>query len=145
MTTTAKPKNELVELVPYLFFYGRCEEALEFYKGVLGGTVELKRYSEIPIGQDLGPEFQDKIMHSRFEAPGIVFMASDGNRIQPVEPDSGNISLSLTVNDRAKAEQIFQAFAQGGTIGMPLEEVPWGGRFGMVTDRFATEWLVSTT
>ena len=130
------------QLVPYLFLYGRCEEALEFYKGVFGGTYELMRVGDSPVASDMPPGSEKRVMHASFTADAIAFMASDGREVKPVDPDAGNISLSLSLDDGARGEQIFNALAAGGNVSMPMDKAFWGGRFGIVTDTFGTEWMV---
>jgi PhnB protein len=130
------------QLVPYIFFYGRCEEALEFYKGVFGGSYEMIRVKDTPMASEMGGS-GNRVMHASFTADGIVFQASDGRDDKTVNPDEGNVSLSLTLDDGARGEKIFNALAAGGNVGMPIDKAFWGGRFGMVTDKFGTEWMVS--
>ncbi len=125
-----------MELVPYIFFYGRGEEALEFYKSALGGSYEATRHED---GKG--------IMHASFTAPGFSFMCSDGRPgdTRTIDPEEGNVSLSLSVGDRAAGERIFNALADGGKVTMPLEDAPWGdGRFGVIHDRFGLEWMLTT-
>ncbi len=132
-----------MELAPYIFFHGRCEEALEFYKAALGGTYEAMRMADSPMGKDLPPAAQQKIMHATFKGAGMTFMASDGQEEKTFDPALGNISLSVTTADAAEGERLFTALASGGTVDMPLSDAFWGGRFGMVTDKFGTEWMMS--
>jgi PhnB protein len=89
------------------------------------------------------PDWQDKIMHATFTAPGITFMAADGRPGKTVNPDEGNIALSLADSDVAAGTRIFNALAEGGTVTMPLEKQFWGATFGQVTDRFGTEWMLN--
>jgi PhnB protein len=131
------------QLVPYIFFYGRCEEALEFYKGVFGGSYELMRTGDAPpdvIGE-IPPEAKNSVMHASFTAESIAFMASDGRDVKTVDPDAGNISLALSLDDGG--ETIFNALAAGGKIVMPVDKAFWGGRFGMIVDKFGNEWMVT--
>jgi PhnB protein len=130
-------------LQPYIFFYGRCEEALEFYKSVFGGSYELMRVSETPVASHMPPDAGNRVMHASFTAGDISFLASDGQDVKPVDPDAGNISVALSLDDGPPAERIFEALAAGGKIGMPIDTAFWGGRFGMVTDKFGTEWMVA--
>jgi len=131
-----------MQLSPYVFFYGRCEEALEFYKGVLGGTYELQRVSESSMAQQAPPEHADRVMHATFTGPGFTFMASDGQDTKAIDTETGNISLSLGADDSAAGERLFSALAQGGTVKMPFAEAFWGGKFGMLDDKFGIEWMV---
>ena len=131
------------QLVPYIFFYGRCEEALEFYKSVFGGSYELMRVRDTPMASEMPPEAANSVMHATFTADEIRFMASDGQSVKPVDPDAGNISLALSFDDAARGERVFNALAAGGNVGMPIDNAFWGGRFGMVVDKFGTEWMAT--
>ena len=130
------------KLAPYIFLYGRCEEALEFYKSVFGGSYELMRVRDTPMASEMPPEAANSVMHSSFTADEIQFMAADGREVKAVDPDAGNISLSLQFDDAARGEKIFNGLAEGGKVGMPVSPAFWGGRFGMLTDKFGTEWMV---
>ena len=131
------------QLVPYIFLYGRCEEALEFYKGVFGGSYEMMRVADSPMASQVPPDAQNSVMHASFTADGIAFMAADGREVKVVDPDAGNISVALSFDDGARGENIFNALANGGNVGMPIDTAFWGGRFGSVTDKFGTEWLMT--
>lgn len=135
-----------MQLQPYIFFYGRCEEALEYYKDALGGEYELQRMSEAPAEmlQDLPAGQSGKVMHASFTGAGISFLASDGRETKTIDPEAGNISLALNLSDRATGERIFKALAQGGRVSMPFDDAFWGGRFGDVIDRFGIEWMITT-
>jgi PhnB protein len=134
--------NALVQ--PYIFFGGRCEEALEFYHTALGAQVDmLMRYNESPEPQPPGmlpPGFENKIMHVNFRIGGTALMASDGCE---EGPSFAGFSLSLAVPTEADADRAFAALADGGKVGMPLTKTFWSPRFGMVTDRFGLVWMVS--
>ncbi|MCZ7635496.1 MAG: VOC family protein [Verrucomicrobia bacterium] len=129
---------------PYLFFGGRCDEALTFYQKALGATVDMvMRFKESPDPPPPGvlpAGFEDKIMHSSFRVGGTTVMASDG-----CEPDQkfAGFSLSLSVPTEAEADRAFAALAEGGQVRMPLGKTFWTSRFGMVTDRFGIGWMVS--
>jgi PhnB protein len=101
---TASERNATF-LIPYIFFYGRTEEALEFYKSALGGTYQAHRIGESPMADHFPPEDKDKIMHAWFNAPGISFYCSDGRERKKVGPDDGNISLALRPNPRLTRSQ----------------------------------------
>lgn len=128
-------------LVPYIFFYGRCAEALEFYKGVFGGSYEAMRVSDSPMASEMPPEAANSIMHASFTAGGVAFMASDGGSVKPVDTEAGNVSMALAFDDAATGERAFAALAAGGKVQRPIENAFWGGRFGMLTDKFGTEWM----
>ena len=131
---------------PYLFFNGRCEEAIEFYRKALGAELEMMmRYKESPEPSPPGmlpPGSENKVMHAalRIGSDGVV-MASDG--MCSGVPSFQGFSLSVTAADAADADRKFNALADGGQIGMPLGKTFWSPRFGMVTDRFGVGWMVS--
>jgi len=131
------------QLVPYIFFYGRCAEALEFYKGVFGGSYDVMRVSDSPMADRMPPEARDNVMHASFTSDAIRFYASDGRETKTVDPDAGNISLTLTTDDGAYGERIFNALAEGGNVTMPIDAAFWGGRFGQLVDKFGTEWMMT--
>jgi PhnB protein len=129
---------------PYLAFEGRCDEAIEFYKGALGAEVQmLVRFKDHPEPQPPGmikPETANKVMHARLRIGDSIIMASDG-RCQGQTNFSG-ICLSLTVKSDAEAERSFYALAEGGKVTMPLAKTFFASKFGMVTDRFGIPWMV---
>lgn len=131
------------QLVPYIFFYGRCEEALELYKGVFGGSYEIMRVKDSPMANEMPKEAANSVMHSSFTADDIKFMASDGDSVKAIDPDAGNISLALSFDDGARAEKVCNALAAGGTVKMPLADAFWGGKFAMVVDKFGNEWMIT--
>src|SRR5262245_53949378 len=116
---------------PYLFFGGRCEEALEFYRTALGAKVELlMRYKDSPEPHPPGllpPGFENKVMHTTFHIGGNTLMASDGCE---VGKHFNGFSLSLAVPDSAEADRAFAALAVGGEVTMPLTKTFWSPRFG---------------
>ena len=135
-------KTTLIQ--PYLIFGGRCEEALEFYRGALGATVELLlRYSDSPEPMPPGripPGFEKKIMHTTFHVGGSILMASDG--CEAVTNFAG-FSLHVCLPTEAEVDRAFNALAVGGKVEMPLSKTFWSPRFGMLTDRFGIGWMVS--
>ena len=132
-----------MQLEPYLFFHGRCEEALNFYKECLGGEiVGINRFSGSPMEGQVAPDFRDKVMHASFVAGDVHFMASDG-RPGPGPDGEDDIALSLATSDATEGERVFAALSQGGNVEMPLEDAFWGGKFGQFTDRFGVQWMVS--
>jgi PhnB protein len=134
-----------MELVPYLFFNGRCEEAIGFYQEALGAKVPvLMRAKDSPVpppGGKIPPGSENKIMHCEVQIGDVRFMASDG--MASGGPSFKGFSLSLGYTDRNKADQAFDALAQGGKIDMPLGETFWSPRFGMVTDRYGVQWMIT--
>ncbi|HEX5275166.1 MAG TPA: VOC family protein [Candidatus Rubrimentiphilum sp.] len=135
-----------MKLEPYIFFYGKCEEALAFYKKVLGGEYNVIPFGKAPHGHEVPADYQNKVMHADFKGQGFAFMASDGPPGKTVDPDAGNIALSLELSSAAEGKRVFDALADGGKVSMPLSDVEWGGggKFGIIVDRFGTEWMVTS-
>ncbi len=133
-----------MQVQPYLFFDGRCEEALEFYKKALGIKVEmLMRFSESPDPVPAGmipPGAEKKVMHSAFRVGDTLVMASDGNCGN--KPSFQGFSLSVDAKDEADADRLFAALVDGGKVQMPLAKTFFSPRFGMLTDRFGVGWMV---
>lgn len=129
---------------PYLFFGGRCEEALDFYCTTLGAQVEIllrhKDSPELPPPGLLSPGFENKLMHTTFRIGATTLMASDG--FQEGVSFSG-FSLSLSVPTETEADRVFAALANGGQVQMPLTKTFWSPRFGMLTDRFGISWMIT--
>ena len=132
-----------MKLEPYLFFYGRCEEALEFYTSAFGGSYEANRFKGSPIAEQMPPGSDNLIMHATFTGPGLSFMASDGPVEKPADAEGGCVSLSLATQDSAEGERVFKALAEGGEVKSALEDVFWGGKYGILTDKFGIEWMMS--
>src|SRR5438067_10105898 len=134
--------NSNTSVQPYLFFGGRCEEALEFYRNALGAEVEmLSRFKDAPQPGMAQPGMEDKVMHASFRIGETILMASDG-RCEGKTSFEG-FSLSIVVPDEKKAESVFNALADGGKVTMPLEKTFWAPKFGMLEDRFGVRWMVS--
>ncbi|GAC1441793.1 MAG: VOC family protein [Vulcanimicrobiaceae bacterium] len=131
-----------MQLEPYLFFDGNCEQALAFYARVLGGEVgSLTRYEGTPMAEEMPPETRKNVMHATFHAPSIAFMASDSNRAS--ECETGRIALSLVSKDPVESERVFNALADGGAVSMPYGKMFWGAMFGSLTDRYGIEWMIN--
>jgi len=130
---------------PYLFFNGRCEEAIEFYRKTLGAEVAmLLRMKDSPEPAQPGmvpPGSENKIMHTTFRIGDTTLMASDG-RCEGL-PNFQGFSLSVAVPNEAEADRVFAALADGGQVQMPLAKTFWSPRFGMVADRFGVSWMIS--
>jgi len=139
---TATKSNLLVQ--PYLFFDGRCEEALEFYRQALGAEVMmLMRFKDSPEPPQPGmcpPGSDNKVMHASFRIGDSTIMASDGRCAG--KPSFEGFSLSITVPTEAEADRLFTALADGGKVQMPLARTFYSPRFGMVADRFGVGWMI---
>ena len=128
----------------YLFFDGRTEEAIEFYKKALGAKVEMvMRYKEAPEAPPPGmvpPGSENKVMHSSFRIGETVVMASDGKCAG--KPAFNGFSLSITVANEGEADRVFAALGDGGQVQMPLAKTFFSPKFGMVADKFGVSWMV---
>jgi len=133
-----------MQIQPYLFFDGRCEEALAFYRDALGSeTTMLMRFKdspEPPVPGMMPPGTDDKVMHASFRVGEAVVLASDG--VCGGAPNFQGFTLSLTTADPAEAERLFTALADGGQVRMPLAPTFFSPCFGMVADRFGVGWMV---
>lgn len=149
MTTTAQTPpstasaNGIRLVQPYLFFNGRTEEALAFYRETLGAEITmLMRFKDSPEKCDNGgPQPQpDKVMHASFRIGATELFASDGCTDAPLKFEG--FSLSLTPGTVADAERLFAALAAGGTVQMPISRTFFSPAFGMVADRFGLSWMI---
>jgi PhnB protein len=130
-----------MQIEPYLFFEGRTEEALEFYKSKLGAKVDfLMRYKENPDPKHNPPNSTNKVMHASFHIGDTQVMASDGNCTG--KPSFEGFSLTFNAADEADAKRRFNALAEGGQVSLPLGETFFAKSFGMVADRFGLNWMV---
>jgi PhnB protein len=129
---------------PYLFFDGRCEEAIELYRRALGAEVTmLMRFKDSPEPHQPGmvpPGAENKVMHTCLCIGDTSVMASDGRCLG--QPNFQGFSLSLTVPNDAEAERLFAKLADGGQVQMPLAKTFFSSRFGMVADRFGVSWII---
>jgi PhnB protein len=134
----------IMQAQPYLFFDGRCEEAIEFYRKALGAKVEmLMRFKESPDPQSQScapPGSGDKVMHSSFKIGDTTVMASDGNC--GGKPSFQGFALSLNAANEAEADRLFAALSDGGKVQLPMTKTFFSPRFGMVADRFGVAWMV---
>ena len=133
-----------MKIEPYLFFDGRCEEAIQFYGRTLGAKVEmLMRYKDSPEPPPPGmvpPGSENKVMHASITIGDSRVMASDGGC--QGKPDFKGFSLSITVANEAEADRVFAALSDGGTVQMPLGKTFFSPKFGMVSDKFGVGWMV---
>jgi PhnB protein len=130
-----------MQVQPYLFFDGRCEEALGFYKQALGAeVVTLMRYKDSPDKTMCTPANENKVMHASFRIGDSTAMASDGRNTG--QPEFKGFSLSLLPATPAEAEKLFAALSEGGQVQMPLGKTFFSSSFGMVADKFGVTWMV---
>ena len=136
-----------MKVQPYLFFDGRCEEAIDFYRKALGADLlMLMRFRESPEPPPPGmvpPGSENKVMHAGLRIGDSKVMLSDGRAMG--NPVFQGVSLSLEVPSEAEADRLFDALAEGGQVQMPMGRTFFSPRFGMVADRFGVSWMIVTT
>jgi PhnB protein len=128
-----------MQVQPYLFYNGRCDEAIEFYRAALGAEVlALMRFKDSPEPTSHGDA--EKVMHASLRIGDATIMVSDGCSIGG--PNFQGFALSLTVANEAEAERFFTALGNGGQVQMPLAKTFFSSKFGMVADRFGVLWII---
>lgn len=129
-----------MQIQPYLFFDGRCEEAMHFYVRAIGAELMmLLRNRDLP--EPAKPGTEHRVNHAVLRVGDSVIMAADDDDA-PAMPFRG-FALSARVRDEAEARRAFAALADGGVVTLPLEATAWSPLYGMVTDRFGIAWMVS--
>lgn len=130
-----------MQITPYLFFDGQCEAAFQFYAKCLGGDIIASmKYGNSPGCEAMSPQGRDRIMHTALKVGDKLLMASDCPPGRYEKPQG--LSVSLEFDKPEKAESVFAELAENGQVQMPMAETFWAIRFGMVTDRFGTPWMV---
>jgi PhnB protein len=135
-----------MQLNPYLNFNGQCEAAFKFYEKVLGGKiVMMMTYGDMPpeaCGDGKMPDAARKLIaHTRMMVGDVALMGSDAPHDRYQKPQGTVVNVG--VDTPSEAERVFQALSDGGNVTMPIQETFWAKRFGMVTDRFGTPWMVN--
>ncbi|HEV3342317.1 MAG TPA: VOC family protein [Pirellulales bacterium] len=127
-----------MQVQSYLHFNGCCEEALEFYRRVLGAEVSfLTRFKDSPEPSMAPPGSENKVMHATFHIGGTTLMASDCG-----PPSFEGFSLAITPPSEEQAQRVFAALSEGGQVRMPLTKTFFSPSFGMLTDRFGVPWMI---
>jgi PhnB protein len=136
-------RSRAMQMNPYLTFKGQCEAAFKFYEKVLGGKiVAMMPHEGTPAADHVPAEWRSKIMHARLVLDDDrVLMGSDAP--PGMQEEMKGFSVTLGVDKPAEAERIFHALAEDGTVRMPIQETFWATRFGMLTDRFGTPWMIN--
>ena len=130
-----------MQVQPYLFFEGRCDEAIEFYKNALGAEVAmLMRWKDNPDKSMCTPSNEDKVMHASLKIGETRVMASDGRNTG--NPDFKGIALSLNARDEADLDRMFKALSAGGNIVMQPTKTFFSPRFAMMHDKFGVLWIL---
>lgn len=128
-------------IVPYLFFQGNCEKAMNFYKECLDGEIiSLQRFgdTEMPVEES----HKQKIMHAELKAENIHIMFSDGAPHKEISVGD-NVQLSINLDSTEEQDRLFEALSEGGDVTMPLENTFWGARYGMFKDKFGIRWMLN--
>jgi len=127
-----------MQLANYLFFTTECENALSFYTQCgLGHVTLLMRHGELDIPLP-NEAMAGKVMHARFEGPGVLFFASDNHDAEPMRGSSHILILS----DPLRTRELFGKLAEGGRVTTPLAVQPWGSFYGKLTDRYGVQWML---
>ena len=130
-----------MQVQPYLFFDGRCDEALEFYKAAVGAKVDtLMRWKDGPDKAMVSPGSEDKVMHSQFQVGDTKVLASDGRNSG--QPKFEGFALAVTAPTEAAADKMFAALSAGGQVTMPMAKTFFSPRFGMLADKFGVHWMI---
>jgi PhnB protein len=130
-----------MKVQPYLFFDGRCEEALDFYQKAIGAKVGMvMRWKDCPDKSMSTATNADKVMHAQFDVGDTTVMASDGRNTG--HPSFQGFALSIAAPSEADADRLFNALADGGQVQMPLGKTFFSPRFGMVADKFGVGWMI---
>ena len=131
-----------MRLNPHLQFEGRCEAAFKFYETCLGGKITFMiRYAETPAGDKVPPEWRDKVIHATIAVGDYMLQGADVPPGYYQKPQGFSVNLNLL--DLAKAERVFNALAENGTVKMKFQETFWTRGFGMLIDRFGIPWVIN--
>lgn len=131
-----------MQIDPYVLFDGNCEEAFTFYQSALGGDLEISRFAGSPMESNVPADAKNKVMHVSLRIKDAILMGADWVGESKLRPGN-NISLSLATSDEGEAEEAFAKLSTGGSVKMPIEQQFWGAKFGMLTDKFGVDWMVS--
>ena len=136
----------MVAVNPYLNFNGTTEDAFIFYKSVFGGDfITLQRFKDTPEADSVPVADREKIMHVALEiGEGTILMGTDAleSMGHPLKVGN-NFYMSISVNSEKEADKYFHALSEGGRINVPLEKTFWGAYFGIFTDKFGIQWMIS--
>ena len=130
----------MAKLNPYLNFENNCREAMNFYKDCFGGEVQLQTVGEMPeMAAQMPPEFKDAIMHSSLTSDAVMLMGSDLNMDKRIEGNT--VQICVSCNSEDEITTFFEKMSQGGTVKQPLNDVPWGAKFGALVDKYNKYWM----
>lgn len=128
-----------ISIEPYLFFKGNAKEAMEFYKSVFGGDLQISTMGDTPKEAQMPGADPNSVMHASLKGP-VNLMASDSPK---ASNKTAKVELSLGGTDEAQMRKVFDALAEGGTVRMPLEKQFWGDVFGNLTDKYGVDWMMN--
>lgn len=130
----------MAQLNPYLNFGNNCREAMNFYKECLGGELTLQKVSESPeMAAQMPPQMKDSILHSQLKCDDVVIMGSDMSREKRVEGNT--VHLCINCNTEDELDSFFTKLSAGGEVTDPLADMPWGGKYGALTDKYGKHWM----
>lgn len=135
----------MISVNPYLNFMGKTEEAMKFYATVFGKDLDiLQRYSDIPNQANVAENERNMVMHTALTAGSSIIMATDSlESMGQTLVEGTNISLAITAESKEEADKLFTGLSEGGKVTMPIQDTFWGDYFGMLTDRYNIQWMVS--
>lgn len=131
---------------PYLNFNGNTEEVFTFYKSVFGGEFAMvMRFGEVEDQSFLSDDEKDRIMHIALPMGSSILMGSDVPKAMGKVSTGTNMAISISAESREEADRIYAGLAEGGDATMPMDDASWGDYFGMLTDKFGIQWMISYT
>jgi PhnB protein len=128
-----------VSLNPYLFFNGNAREAMEFYKGIFGGELNISNFEDFNSDMPGMEEMKGKVMHAMLDGE-VKLMASDSRQ---ASDKMAKVELSISGDDEAKLKSYFEKLSAGGTVKMPLEKQAWGDLYGQLQDEYGVDWMIN--
>lgn len=131
-----------MKLVPYLSFQGNCEEALGFYNTIFNGKITIEQRYDVPEMQ-APEEYREKVLHASMQFGDNMILTCDTFPGQTTKKTSGDVSLSVLIDDREEGKRIFDALAKEGTVHHAYEKQFWGDWHGKLTDKYGFCWMVN--
>jgi PhnB protein len=131
-----------MQLNPNLVFNGNAEEVLAHYRDALGGEVEITRFGQTPVAEEVAPEWADKVVYGTLRSPAGIVNVMDAPPGRGGEAGD-NFILGIQTESRAQVDEIFSKLCAGGSVMMPLDKTFWSPRFGMLTDKFGIRWMIN--
>jgi PhnB protein len=130
-------------LNPYISFRGNAREAMEFYRSVFGGNLDISTFADFQM-PGIGEDEAHQVMHSQLATTaGFTLMGADTPSTMPTPPEVSNITVSISGNEGDEIRGYWDGLAAGGQVQMPLEQAPWGDFFGQLTDKFGVSWMIN--